>query len=130
MYCEGNVGIRLLAACVVFDMPLGRDAVHRPLLVRRDVIHSVSEAVVVAYVQLVAAVCPRNEGDLALLAVKGEVLYVEGAIGLYQGRVQPKNVSIGTHDGVRDHVVVEFVASAATANTTTFTTVQCNHTFV
>ena len=115
MYRERHIRVRLLAAGVVLDVSFRRDAVHCPLLVRRDVVDGVGETVIVTNVQLVAAVCPRDEDDLALLSVEWEVLHVEGAIRLDEGRIKPKYVSVRAYYRVRHHVVVEFVASAETA---------------
>ena len=115
MYRERHIRVRLLAAGVVLDVSLRRDTVHGPFLVRRDVVDGVGETVVVTNVQLITAMRPRDEDDLALLSIEREVLHVEGAVRLDERRIEPKYVSIGAHYRVRHHVVVEFVASAETA---------------
>ena len=63
-------------------------------LILRVVVDTVFEAIVVENVQLVSAVGPRNEDDVAVLRVEGEVLDVECAVRLNESRKQPEDTSV------------------------------------
>ena len=85
-------------------------------LVFRGVVDAVFEGRVVEEIQLIAAVRPRDEFDLAVLLVEWEVLDVQHAVGFDEGRVEPQYQAVRIHDRVRYHVIVELLTSAAHGN--------------
>ncbi len=88
-----------------------------PLLVIRPIVDGVALGLIVCDVEFETVVRPRDEDELALLAVEGEMAHVERAVGLGHCGEHPQHASIAVHYGVRVHEVLETVVRTAHAHT-------------
>ena len=83
-------------------------------LIRGIVVDGVPEIFADGNVDFEAGERPRDEDDLTVLRVEGKVLHIERAVRLDQSRVHPQDASVGRHDCICHHVLIELLTSTDT----------------